>query len=270
MLEEPKKKSGATISLVPGEDYIFDPAQVNNAKGFYRYPEADQAFHRRAPASYEKFRSMWCVQRRLRPMVPCAENTPLPSRRVSKETRAKILSVYLRPWTLAKPMATTAVPFLVDIAVAGKADDAESLCQCMAVRPAWKQYMTAVLPHAERGLRNFMLTTVAEGRAIEDDDEKNHTRGPDVVCELSLQKVHAAIALSSKDSADNSASSRFVVEAAQQAAQISQLDRTELPSDALMTTIVSRQQEVPPLPKPEKEMGTVPDTSTVDVSVERE
>ena len=177
-------------------------------------------------------------------------------------------------------MATTTVPFLVDIAMAvadngdlsgaGNNMHTEALCQRTAVRPAWKQYITAVLPHAERGLRNFMLTTVAEGRGVEDDDEKNHTRGPDIVCELSLQKVHAAIALSSKDSEDNSASSRFVVEAAQQAAQISQLDRTVLPIDALMTSIVSRQQQVPPLLKPEKEMGSVPEISTVDVSVDRE
>ena len=95
-------------------------------------------------------------------------------------------------------MATTIVPFLADIAMPVAADGdlsgagnnmlPEALCQRTVVRPAWKQYITAVLPHAERGLWNFMLTTVAEGRGGEDDDEKDHTRGPDILCDLSLQK----------------------------------------------------------------------------------
>ena len=158
-----KRKSGT--KLVPGEDYIFDEYFVNIEKGYYRYPPAKKAFHGRAPLSYDNFRRTWCLQRRLRPMVPCAENTPLPSRKVSKETRAKIVSVYLRPWTLAKPMATTAVPFLVDFAVPVAPDDQlpEALCERTVVRPAWKKYLTAVLPHAEKGLRGFMLTTLAEG-----------------------------------------------------------------------------------------------------------
>ena len=97
-------------SLVAGEDYVFDFAWIESKAGVYAFPESKIVFDGSAPNSYAAFRSSWILQRRLRPMVPCAENTPLPNRRISKDARAKLLSTYLKPWTLSKKMATVQVP----------------------------------------------------------------------------------------------------------------------------------------------------------------
>ena len=73
---------------------------------------------RRDKAGYETFRHSWILVQRTRPVVPCPENTPLPSRKHTKEQRAKILSVYLRPWTLVHQESSVDVPHLVDLDLA--------------------------------------------------------------------------------------------------------------------------------------------------------
>merc|ERR1711963_1094562 len=110
---------------------------------------------------------------------------------MSKEARAKFYSVYLRPWTLAKSLATTLVPFLKDLAetTAGTNLNDEDLNTYSTRRP-WKKSFPNIFPHAERGVRNFMLTCLAEFRGTDDDDEKNQSKGPAVVCDLSLNAVH--------------------------------------------------------------------------------
>ena len=69
-----------------------------------------------------------------------------------------------------------------------------------------------------------MLTTLAEGRGCEDSDDKDHAKGPEILCDLSLDKVHATITLRSEHTEDNITASKFVLDAAQQAAKISQLE----------------------------------------------
>eukprot|EP00973_Karenia_brevis_P089227 12374037-Karenia_brevis.AAC.1 len=87
-----KLNARAYADLQPVEEYLFNDAKVDSTNGFHRFPSPAEAFQGTAPASYTKFRLQWCLQRRLHPNVPCPENIPLPSQRVSKETRAKIFS----------------------------------------------------------------------------------------------------------------------------------------------------------------------------------
>ena len=54
----------------------------------------------------EDFRHRWMLLRRTRAVVPCPEDTPLPSKRHTKEHRAKLFNIYLRPWTLIASQAT--------------------------------------------------------------------------------------------------------------------------------------------------------------------
>ena len=69
----------------------------------------------------------------------------------------------------------------------------------MQFRDQWKRYLRRVLPHAERGVRTFLLNCLAEGRSADDDDDENDkSKGPAVVCDLKLEDVHAAVALSEK------------------------------------------------------------------------
>ena len=122
---------------------------------------------------------IWIMLRRLQPLVPCPENTPLPNRRISKDARAKYLSIYMRPWTLSQKMATAEVLFLLDLAKApaGTAQQNSSEPSATEFRALWKQYIHNVLPHAERGVLSFMLACLAAGRAAGDDDEKKLGKG---------------------------------------------------------------------------------------------
>ena len=108
--------------MVAGEDYIFNFAKIEEQSGVfskvYSFSEGKKVFDGPVPSSYAAFRENWILLRRLRPKVQCPENTPLPIRRISKDARARILSIYLRPWTLSRKMATADVPFLLDLAKA--------------------------------------------------------------------------------------------------------------------------------------------------------
>ena len=237
-----KIAAGLRGECKPIVDYEFDDAQVQQKFGYYRFLPVSEVCHRENSAAYVKFQSLWCLQKRLHPMVPCPENTPLPNRRMAKESRAKILSVYLRPWTLAKALATDDVPYITDLAVCVQSDAAQEP-STRSARAGWRSYLRNVLPHAQRGIRSFMLTCLAEGRGREDEDEKDHSKGPDIVCSLSLDAVHDAIALRSKADVDEDESytQKLVIETAQRAAQMSQLSVSSNKTDASVEKLCSRQ-----------------------------
>ena len=111
-----KRAEGSAEPLVAGEDYVFDFPKIESMEGVYGFPESKRAFDGTPPSSYAAFHANWILLRRLRPMVPCAENTPLPNRSISKDARAKLLSIYQRPWTMSKKMATIRAPFVLDLA----------------------------------------------------------------------------------------------------------------------------------------------------------
>ena len=186
--------------MIAGEDYVFDRQKLKSMGDIYTFPEGRCVFDGAAPTSYTTFRENWILQRRLRPMIPCPENTPLPNRKISKDARAKRLSIYLRPWTLSKKLGTSLVPYILDLAASSSStgEDAAAASSEVVVRPPWKEYLGRVLPHAARGVRSFLLTCLAEGRAADDDEEHNCSKGPAVVCDLSLANVHGAVSLSDK------------------------------------------------------------------------
>ena len=76
------KQAGAgSEEMVAGEDYEFDFAKIESMVGVYAFPDSKVAFDGAAQGSYDTFRSNWILMRRLRPKVPCTENTPLPNRK---------------------------------------------------------------------------------------------------------------------------------------------------------------------------------------------
>jgi len=93
---------------VPGHDFVFTDMVL-------KHPDVVTFEAIAEVQNFETFRHMWMLLRRTRPVIPCPENTPLPSRKCTKEQRAKLLSVYLRPWTLVRQHASVHVPFLKDL-----------------------------------------------------------------------------------------------------------------------------------------------------------
>ena len=129
---------------------------------------------------------------------------------MSKDVRAKLLSVYFRPWTLVKRVATVSVPYLPDLKKAPQpvqsegADVLEPTPEDAArsgIRKSWKEYMQHVLPHAKPQLQNFMLACLAEGKTHADEDEESGCRrGTSLYCKLSLDEVFDALNLQAKKS----------------------------------------------------------------------
>ena len=139
-------------------------------RGVFPFLLARDMFVGAPPTRYEQWRHTWLLIRRQRPMIPCPQQCPLPSKRMSKNTRAKLCSVYLRPWTLGTNVATDTVPHLKDLGRrAADSDCASTFDNAVAVdaestnlRKAWKHYSAAILPHAQRHVSNFLLACIAE------------------------------------------------------------------------------------------------------------
>ena len=172
------QKGARADNPVPGVDYELNEDEIKKHGYLLMYPTRKDLEPATASGkAYELFRQTWILFKRSRPVVPCPELTPLPSRRDSKEKRAKIFSIYLRPWTMLKEFATEEVHLLGDLGAP-------------SFRHNWKTYLSNVLPTSERQIRNFMLATLAEGRQF-DDDEANEGRGrmPGVTCSITPEDV---------------------------------------------------------------------------------
>ena len=134
----------------------------------------------------------------------------MPGKRMSKDTRSKVLSVYLRPWTLAKRASTVDVPFLSDLNKTRAALQATTATEAasakadpdsgggISIRKAWKEYLIQVLPHARTQIKNFMLACLAEGRNHASEEEAGHRRGTSLYCQLSLQDIRRAMDFQAK------------------------------------------------------------------------
>ena len=163
---------------VLGEDYIRNEQYIASLPHVTSYPDLQQGDASEACISmshYAKFRLSWVLIRRNRPVIPCPEITPLPSRKSTKYVRAKLCSIYLRPWTLISSLANSEVPFLTDLdltkeqyeklhpngtigpvvkkyrktkTVTTLDNEAEGVDRDM--RRAWKDYLTRVLPTVAR------------------------------------------------------------------------------------------------------------------------
>jgi hypothetical protein len=190
----------------PGLDYVIKPAKFDH-DDIHVFPERPGA-----GLPYERFRNTWFLIRRLKPLVPCPENTPLPNSKMDSEDRSKIFSLYLRAWTLFEEDSSVEVPFITDLTLtAAQWTGKDTLTQPLAVytsgsdgntedasqpkaytfRRAWKDYLARVPPASFRQTRNFMMAVIAEGRNFDRDDTIANAkpRGAPVLCPLTVQEI---------------------------------------------------------------------------------
>ena len=96
--------------------------------------------------------------RRIAPLVPYPTAAPLPKADMSKAEQARILNVYLRPWTLASEDSTAHVPHIA--ALDNPISDIQQTTQlgrrCHAA--AWHDYIEhhIVSANAKRTIQNFL------------------------------------------------------------------------------------------------------------------
>ena len=119
--------------------------------------------------------------RRAVPLVPYPTSCPLPKADMSKDEQARLLNIYLRPWTLAGDDATLHVPHIqaLDMPITDRQKKtfpsvlSEKLRWGAAVTSsAWKDYIRhhIVSANAARTISNFL----AAAECSPDDVEETH------------------------------------------------------------------------------------------------
>lgn len=146
---------------------------------------------------YQKFRHSWILIKRNRPVVPCPENTPMPNRKQSKHLRAKLFSIYLRPWTLWPEECDCDVPYITDLDLT--VAQYQSQCQVRDpeeqvtrdIRAAWKEYLMHRIPAPFTAqVVNFLRAAYAEGLNQDlDVDSGRETKLDAVTCQITSKDI---------------------------------------------------------------------------------
>ena len=179
----------------PGVHYVLDEAHCKRSGSNLMQFPVRKGLADAAQASYETFRSSWILIRRSKPVVPCPEQTPLPSRKMSKELRSKLFSIYLRPWTLVPAEATAEVPYILDLNLTLTAwesfRDTEKTDVHRNMRNAWKEYFLTRVPAAFASqVQNFVRAAFAENHNKNEDDEEGRARKLDaIVCSVTCDNI---------------------------------------------------------------------------------
>ena len=125
-------------------------------------------------------------------------------------------------------------PALADLGRASAPEDALSgdaparaRAESRIFRPEWKNYIGKVWPRGARQVCSFMSACIAQGRGGDDDDERDRTRGPAVVCKLTVRDVHNAVALSNDSGDIKNTVAEQVLRTAQRAVALAQPPSTQ-------------------------------------------
>ena len=89
-----------------GIHYVVRTQALANNNDYIVYPDSE---------ILQVFRHRWIMCRNKRPFVPQPTNTPMPDREPHEDDRARLFSVYMRPWVLDRADASEAVPFIADL-----------------------------------------------------------------------------------------------------------------------------------------------------------
>ena len=168
---------------VAGRDFFLNDKYMRGQPHWISFPERP-CF--KSNLEYQALRHSWILVERSYPVVPCAENTPLPNRKQSKQQRAKLFNIYLRSWTLIATEANDSKPYIADL------DEVKTATETHRdMRKAWKHFYTTGLPKPwAQQIMNFVRATSAEGQAsFLDDDEDKYSKMNAVTCPLSTSDI---------------------------------------------------------------------------------
>lgn len=94
------RQATAEETLIPGKHYILNEPCLKKREGIIMFASGSTLFDE-VPDWYSIFRHSYVLVRRTVRVVPCLVG-PVPKNRDSKQRRAYIFSVYLRPWTWSR------------------------------------------------------------------------------------------------------------------------------------------------------------------------
>ena len=140
------------------------------------------------------FRKMWYLEKRARMRIPAPHRTQLPQAKSdSKETRARLYSVYLRPWTLLEQQKTAEVLYLGELGTRrtrywGKQPQTHYWSN-------WMDYLQKVVSeHQKRIIQQFLSITevldVADPEPAGDASEPTASQTPTQQPSWNIATVH--------------------------------------------------------------------------------
>ena len=191
----------------PGVHYRVNENALASNTNYVIYPETE---------TLATFRHCWIMERSKRPRVPSPTNTPMPDREPHEEDRARLFSIFLRPWVLERADASVSVPHITDldkplpraIVIDEPGDECVKRRKLStkttadgsrSYKRAWATYVRGriVSMHARRLIVQFMAACCGKSsrhegnetqRGREPDDEERSTPN-----ELKLQEIHGII-----------------------------------------------------------------------------
>ena len=147
-----------------------------------------------------------------RPFVPQPAGTPMPDKHHTSEERARLLSIYLRPWVLWRDDVSTHVPHLTELNTVRQwnttmRDDARwrkrykrplKIPQRCSYREAWKEYVRGhiVSSHSKKIIANFLASTCCYSSKPQDEQEpevKSQQLEKMPALSMSLDNLHQAL-----------------------------------------------------------------------------
>jgi hypothetical protein len=155
-------------------------------------------------------------------MVPAPAHSPMPEKQALFENRAKLFSVYMRPWVLDPAMATEEVPHISNLNFVGMAAPVQTegiksepkrrlrhkqVCPNSyrtaqelprSFQDAWRGYIrgNVVSCHSKRLIVQFLAASCGKAKQVEqaDEDSGRMERTHELPNnELPLQRVHAIL-----------------------------------------------------------------------------
>ena len=151
-----------------GRDYIWKhPLPNSRAANLVRLPQCNGC------SQVQEY----YLERRTEPLIPYPTSCPLPKPDMSRDAQARLLNVYLRPWTLDLKSATPHVPHIsaLDLEIRSNSlNPSKRLFTKTAPGPrshhlAWRAYIQqhVVSEHAARTIRNFLSATECDPEEVD-------------------------------------------------------------------------------------------------------
>ena len=171
---DPARKAEASELPPPKPGVHYELIEPVGEDDYLAFPSVDAT---------KTARQRWILYRLPRPVVPAPSHTPLPRKHMNESQRCRIMSIYLRPWTLISEHASLHVPYLLDLDVVLSASFAQLqrhkvkkprlLVPERSMVAAWRDYIHRhiVSKHALRLIRNFVLTQTPDSVEADADDE---------------------------------------------------------------------------------------------------
>ena len=151
-----------------------------------------------------QLRNHFHMRRRAHPKVPAPSHTRLPQQETTRDGKARLYSLYLRPWVLDGSHASQWVPHLGNLNyIAGRRRTAKRVDQLRtssrrSFAVAWSQYIrgNVVSTSACRIIVQFMAANCGRSRRDEDDskihgDTATNQHVPDA--DMAVQRIHGII-----------------------------------------------------------------------------